>query len=108
VDLGENLTLPCEGPGETNAASKFDPRSVEWVYEGMSGRERRQRDRIRPDGSLALTKLHREDAGVYACTIDTGESRESNHNDKGDFVRTRVKVEVRSKSCGKILFLTVV
>lgn len=95
VDLGENLTLPCEGPGENNVAADFDPKAVEWVYEGMSGRERRQRDRIRPDGSLALTRLHREDAGVYECTVDTGAPR--NRNEKEDLVRTRVKVEVRSK-----------
>lgn len=97
VDIGENLTLPCKGPDESNGrAMDFDPRAVEWVYEGMSGHERRQRDRIRPDGSLALTRLHREDAGVYACTVDAGVSKEDNK--RGDSVRTRVKVAVRSKS----------
>ncbi|KAF4523497.1 hypothetical protein B566_EDAN004568 [Ephemera danica] len=97
VDLGENLTLPCRSPGESVESTNFDPGSVEWIYEGMSGHERRQQDRIRPDGSLALTRLHRDDAGVYACTAgDAGVTKGSISKSGSDLVRTRIRVAVRT------------
>ncbi|CAB3373959.1 Hypothetical predicted protein [Cloeon dipterum] len=83
VDVGQNVTLQCRGQGDDGQVSSA---SVAWVHEGhMGGHIRRQSDRVRPDGSLALVRLHRDDAGVYECSVEPEAT-----------VTTRFKVKVRT------------
>ena len=68
------------------------PDSVIWVREGRDdGFNRRI---IQPDGGLTLTALERDDAGIYACTV---EGERGSSDDETEIVRSRIKVEVRSK-----------
>lgn len=83
VDIGQNVTLPCKNPGDKEDVTAS---AVEWIYEGSTGQGRRQSNRIRPDGSLALVRLHRDDAGIYECSIEPDAT-----------IKTRVKVKVRSE-----------
>jgi len=83
VDIGQNVTLPCKNPGDSEDLSAT---AVEWVYEGNNGQGKRQSDRVRPDGSLALVRLHRDDAGIYECSVEPEAT-----------IRARVKVKVRSE-----------
>ncbi|XP_059480641.1 fibronectin type III domain-containing protein [Neocloeon triangulifer] len=67
ADLGQNLTLPCKDPGDDET---FNSANVEWIFEGTSVKGKRQSNRIRPDGSLALVQLRVEDAGIYECSVE--------------------------------------
>lgn len=82
VDIGGNLTIPCRN--SSNALPLVDAKSVTWVREGRDGGINRRS--VEPDGDLTLTKLERNDAGIYVCTV------EGEHGS-----RSRVKVEVRSE-----------
>jgi len=89
VDIGGNLTLPCRD--SSTVLPRVDANSVIWVREGRDGGFNRRR--IEPDGDLTLTALERDDAGIYACTVE----RERGSSDHTEVIRSRVKVEVRSK-----------
>lgn len=88
VDIGGNLTLPCRD--SSTVLPLVDANSVIWVREGRDGGFNRRR--IEPDGDLTLTALERDDAGIYACTVE-GEHGSSDHT---EVIRSRVKVEVRT------------
>lgn len=88
MDIGSNLTLPCRDSSTT--LPRVDASSVIWVREGRDGGFNRRR--IEPDGDLTLTALERDDAGIYACTVE-----EHGSSDHTEVIRSRVKVEVRSK-----------
>jgi len=94
VDIGGNLTLPCRD--SSTVLPLADANSVMWVREGRDGGFNRRR--IEPDGDLTLTALERDDAGIYACTVE-GERGSSDHT---GVIRSRVKVEVRSKCVLKL------
>ena len=88
--MGDNLTLPCTD--STAMLPPESPDSVIWVREGRDdGFNRRI---IQPDGGLTLTALERDDAGIYACTV---EGERGSSDDETEIVRSRIKVEVRSK-----------
>jgi len=89
VDIGGNLTLPCRD--SSTVLPLVDANSVIWVREGRDDGFNRRR--IEPDGDLTLTALERDDAGIYACTVE-GERGSSDHT---EVIRSRVKVEVRSE-----------
>jgi len=94
VDIGGNLTLPCRDSSTRDSSTMLplvDANSVIWVREGRDGGFNRRR--IEPDGDLTLTALERDDAGIYACTVE-GERGSSDHT---EVIRSRVKVEVRSE-----------
>ncbi|XP_023722306.1 uncharacterized protein LOC111872530 [Cryptotermes secundus] len=88
VDVGGNLTLPCAD--SSTVLPHADPHSVIWVREGRDDGFNRRR--IESDGALTLTALERDDAGIYACTVegDYGSSEST------EVIRSRVKVEVRT------------
>lgn len=90
VDVGGNLTLPCT---DSSTVLPFaDPHSVIWVREGRDDGFNRRR--IESDGALTLTALERDDAGIYACTVEG----EYGSTESTEVIRSRVKVEVRSES----------
>jgi hypothetical protein len=90
VDVGGNLTLPCTD--SSTVLPLADPHSVIWVREGRDDGFNRRR--IEPDGALTLTALERDDAGIYACTVEG----EYGSSESTEVIRSRVKVEVRSES----------
>lgn len=75
VDQGDNLTLPCDQKGSADG-------EVMWVREG------RERLTIRPDGSLFLQEVSRNDTGLYSCFVDNA--------DLNNETRSKVKVKVRT------------
>ncbi|XP_046390641.1 protein turtle homolog A isoform X2 [Ischnura elegans] len=85
VDIGKNLVLRCTGPDSPLGAHS----TVMWVREGR--KEKLNQNRVQEDGSLSLVSLKREDAGVYACSVE-GENG-GNHE---DVIKARVRVEVRT------------
>jgi hypothetical protein len=89
VDIGGNITLPCRD--SSIALPLVDAETVMWVREGRDGGFNRRM--IEADGDLTLTSLERDDAGIYACTVE-GERGSSDHT---EVIRSRVKVEVRSE-----------
>jgi hypothetical protein len=97
VDIGGNVTLPCTD--SSTVLPLADPHFVIWVREGRDDGFNRRR--IEPDGALTLTALERDDAGIYACTVE-GEYESS---DGAEGIRSRVKVEVRSESVLHLLVL---
>jgi hypothetical protein len=90
VDIGGNVTLPCTD--SSTVLPLTDPHFVIWVREGRDDGFNRRK--IEPDGALTLTALERDDAGIYACTVEG----EYGSSDSSEVIRSRVKVEVRSES----------
>ncbi|KAK9513015.1 hypothetical protein O3M35_001304 [Rhynocoris fuscipes] len=67
-DEGSNLTLPCK-----NSLVSFNG-PVMWRHQGRDDK-RAERTTIRPDNSLVLTDISREDVGLYTCIQDNDAHR---------------------------------
>ncbi|KAL0272198.1 UNVERIFIED_CONTAM: hypothetical protein PYX00_005271 [Menopon gallinae] len=98
VDVGENITLPCDGrPGDSGS---FNGGSVMWVYKG---REERQISRLKilSNGSLSLEKVNKEDTGEYSCRLEDQGSLQSDailgrEFVDSDLIRSKYKLFVRT------------
>lgn len=82
VDEGGDLLLPCGDETE-------NLEQVYWVQEGRN-EDKIKRSSIFSNGSLLLTHLTREDAGIYLCAV------ESQQKDGNDEYKSRVKVIVKT------------
>lgn len=93
MDIGENLTVPCT---DSTTSSAPPPSTVMWMREGRA--KKLSRIRVHADGSLSLTSLDRDDAGIYSCVVeeDDGENYSQGLDGSKEIIN-RVKVEVRSK-----------
>lgn len=100
MDVGENITLPCDG--KSGDSSSFDGRSVMWIHKG---REDKQVSRLKilSNGSLLLERVNKEDTGEYSCRLEEKGSLQNDailgreFVDNSDLIRSKYKLFVRSK-----------
>lgn len=85
VDIGQNLSLACAE--EDVLPHSGESAGVMWIREGREDGQIK-RLKVQPNGALELINVSADDAGNYSCTLD----------DDHDAVKTRINVQVRSKS----------
>ena len=83
VDVGRNLSLPCADE-ETTQSTDFQ--AVMWIRDGREDGQI-QRSKVKPNGTLQLVNVTKNDAGNYSCTLDDGSNT----------VKSRINVRVRSE-----------
>lgn len=98
VDVGENITLPCNENLHDTHLAVAEP--VMWI---KTGREEEQISRLKilPDGSLSLEKVIKSDTGEYMCRLEKVKSETDEIIGKelmeSNEIQIKYKLVVRSK-----------